>query len=632
MKTLLFSFLLVSSFSIKLQGQNPEVTNRIEELRTALTLSLADNPGLEKPVDLSVSKAPLGEFIRALGIKNKVNLSVDQALEGVVSNTFSQVTVMDVLLFLAEQYELDFNITGGIIHVFPYQLPEPSPPIKIPRSIKLYYDLDSNTISMELSSDSLAQVAKALSQQCGINVVYAPGAGTKQLDFYVEEVPLDQAMDKLAFANNLIIEKTEDDFYLVSLVEPQNAKADSPKRSFLKSPKKGNYALKLDSGLISIEAHSVPLSNVLFDIFDQFQIDYFLFSPVQGDLTLRMQSVSLESFLNEAFKDSPFTYRVKDSLYLIGENESKGMLQTKNLVLRNRTVEKVIEYIPSHLKSGLEIKEAFEMNSLLVAGPYPLVRELEQFIETIDKPVPMVLIEVIIVDYQRSYNVASGIDVGVGADAPNSGGSVYPGLDYTLNANSLNQIIQSFNGFGSLNLGPVTPNFYVNLQLLESNGILNVRSTPKLSTLNGHEASISIGNTEYYVVEQTNIQGVQNPIPITTRNYQSVQANFSLNILPMVSADDQVTLVIDVEQSDFTGRIAPEAPPGNVSRKFSSVIRVKGEEVVLLGGLEEKSSEDSGSGVPLISRVPILRWFFSSRNRVDSKSRLSVFIKPTIIY
>jgi len=54
-------------------------------------------------------------------------------------------------------------------------------------------------------------------------------------------------------------------------------------------------------------------------------------------------------------------------------------------------------------------------------------------------------------------------------------------------------------------------------------------------------------------------------------------------------------------------------------------------DVVILGGLEEKLKNDSGSGVPFLSRIPIIKWFFSKKTRTDSKTKLSVLIKPTII-
>jgi len=99
-----------------------------------------------------------------------------------------------------------------------------------------------------------------------------------------------------------------------------------------------------------------------------------------------------------------------------------------------------------------------------------------------------------------------------------------------------------------------------------------------------------------------------------------------------LSGNGQVTLDIFVVQSNFRGRISEDAPPDISSREFSSIIRVKDQDIVVLGGLEEQFTDNSGTGVPFLSRIPIIKWLFSSRKREKKKARLTVLIKPTIIY
>ena len=77
--------------------------------------------------------------------------------------------------------------------------------------------------------------------------------------------------------------------------------------------------------------------------------------------------------------------------------------------------------------------------------------------------------------------------------------------------------------------------------------------------------------------------------------------------------------------------ISQFAPPGTVTRKFESLIRVRNQEMIILGGLEEKSSREASSGTPLLSRIPILKWIFSSRTKETGDSKLNIFIRPTII-
>ena len=193
-------------------------------------------------------------------------------------------------------------------------------------------------------------------------------------------------------------------------------------------------------------------------------------------------------------------------------------------------------------------------------------------------------------------------------------------------------LISSFNGSGFLNLGKVTDKFYLSIQALEEQGVIKVRSTPKLATLNGNEATMSIGTTEYYLVETQSVIGTQTPSQVFTQQYNPVSADLRVTIKPMVSGDEQITLEIHVEQSDFTNKISPTAPPGKASRSFTSLLRIKNEEMILLGGLEQKSVNNSGSGLPWISKIPILKWLVSRRVKERSSSKLNIFIKPTILY
>ena len=172
----------------------------------------------------------------------------------------------------------------------------------------------------------------------------------------------------------------------------------------------------------------------------------------------------------------------------------------------------------------------------------------------------------------------------------------------------------------------------MSLKALESNGIIDIKSTPKLSALNGKEATFTNGSEEFYLIEQTNTIGTQNPQLQTTQNWKSIKASLDIKITPSVSLNGEVTLMVAFSQTSFTGRIALTAPPGVADRSLTSTVRVRDGDMVLLGGLERISKNDSGAGVPFLSRVPILKWFFSTRNKSKNDSKLHVFIKPTVLY
>lgn len=293
----------------------------------------------------------------------------------------------------------------------------------------------------------------------------------------------------------------------------------------------------------------------------------------------------------------------------------------------------LVDIFPDDIKSGIDIKIDAELNSFIVSGPGVKVERFKEFIKFIDKPVPVILIEVMILEVNRSAIVETGVSFGLGEKPSTTQGAIFPSTDLRVDANSVNRIIGSFNGFGSLNLGKVLPEFYLDIKAMESSGKIKVLSTPRLSTLNGHKAYLSSGQTTYYAVTTQSFYGSQIPQTSEIKNYVPIDAELALEIMPFVSGDGEVTLDIQVIQSTFNGeRIAQDAPPGINSREFSSIIRMRDQDVAILGGIEEVRKDDSGSGVPLLSRIPIIKWFFSNKRREDSNRKLSILIKPTVIY
>lgn len=294
--------------------------------------------------------------------------------------------------------------------------------------------------------------------------------------------------------------------------------------------------------------------------------------------------------------------------------------------------EALVNILPKEIVENLDIKTDVELNSFIVSGAAQKIEKFKEFITKIDKPIPVILIEVMILEVSKTNALNLGVDVDLGNGGIKSAGSIYPATNLALGSSGINKIITSINNFGSFNIGKVASGFSANIEAMEVNGNIKVRSTPKLSTLNGHQATLSSGETSYYVVTTNNIIGTESPVTNATRNFVPIQANLSISIRPLVSADDQITLGINVSQNSFNGkRIDEEAPLGIQSREFTSTIRMRDQEVIILGGLENNSKDNTTTGVPFLSRIPVIKWFFSKKVRAVSKSKLSILIKPTII-
>lgn len=597
--------------------------------------SLSDSvPGLKNKVELSVNGVALQEFIRAVAITNNLNVSVEPTLDTKIYDNFSDVTVTNVFLFLCRRYDLDIMFIGNIMVFSKYVAP---PPVVVPYSPHppgITWNDDQQLLTLDLKNDSLAIVARDLTRKTGFNVVFAPELAGKKVNGYIQDQPMPVAMDKLAFSNDLKITNVDSSFFLI---EPKTAEQPGIKNknginADGKSPAlPAGTKLNVSDGLISLDAVNAPISDLVYSASSLLSKEYYLYSELKGNSTLSIRNATYEQFLDNVLRSTDYTYRVRDSVYFIGDRNMEGLRVTRMYRMKYRTVDKVPDYIPAEMKKGVEVKAFPDLNALILSGSEPRIVEIENFLAVIDQVVPMVAIEVIILDVSKSHTVAAGIQAGIGTPPANNG-SLTPGVDVTLNADAINNIISGINGFGFINLGAVTPDFYVRLHAMEEDGMLDIRSTPSLSALNGTEAKMSIGRTEYYLERTTNIIGTQNPQTQITNTYKPLNADFSLAITPMVSGDEQVTLNISVKQSTFTKRVTDDGPFGTTQRSFESVVRVRNQEMILLGGLEEESTNESGKGTPWISRVPVLKWLFGSRSKTKSKTKLSILIKPTVIY
>lgn len=709
--------------------------NRILQLKNNIESISADAPGLNEKVNVNIKEASLSSFLLAVSQIHKLNFSVATNLNQItIVNNFSDVTVGDLLIFLCKEYNLTIDFTGNILAIKSYEKPVEIQKVK---EIDVTHDYANNLLSLNLKDDKLYDVFRKIMDVSGKNLVFAPGLENQPLTAYIKSVPFDAALNKLAYANNLSVTKSRDNFYIFDkldgnfVVEGTGNQNGEVRQNKPQRPRKSNFFFTVvdpDKKLLNVDFENTPISSIVYDIGHELDIDMFISSPLEnaGNGTVKAKNITFDELLAKLFEvktdsysaqsNNPqqfnsnsqagsmassggsYTFKRSGSVYYFGTKDQLVVRNIKSIPLMYRSIEllsdpskegrsagrlnntnnysnyssfdnntnrstsnsnysnqnsnynnnssnysssssssepseSILTIIPDEIKKDLDIKIDKELNSFLVNGPAANIERFESFINYIDKAVPVILIEVMLLEVNRSATVETGIQAGIGDKPVTTKGTVFPNADINLGASTINKIIDGFNGFGSLNIGQVVPNFYLSLKAMETNGNLKVRSSPRLSTLNGHKAYLSIGETTYYVVTNQNYYGSQIPQASEVKNYQPIDAELSVTIMPLVSGNGQITMDIKVIQSSFNGqKVDKDAPPGINSREFTSIIRVKDQDIIVLGGLEESVKNDSGTGVPLLSRIPILKWLFSSRKREDSKKKLSVLIKPTVIY
>ncbi len=614
-----------------------EVEQRFNELS-------ATQAGLNEKVQVNVSGISLADFISAIALEHNLNVSVDKALGDVIVNNFYDALVKDVYVFLVKTYDLNVEFSGSIISFAARPLePEPTVVIK-PKEIKVSYKAENDFLSIDLKSDSLIEVDTAITKASAKNVIISPAAKSKRVTVYVENRPFDQVIEMLTKSNGLTKMRSEDGYYFIDLetVAPPQKNTNTRNNSRQSNNRNASQnrgtnptmqIIKHDDETVSIVAYDESIEVMIKEVSVALGEHYFMYDVPTGNTNLDVEHITFEELLQHVLRGTEYTFKKGERFYVIGNRNTEGLRASRLIQLENRTVETVLDLIPKELVKDIEVKEFIELNGLIVSGSYLKIEELEAFIHSVDQIVPMVQIDIIIVTTSKSSSISTGINAGVANEPVATSGTVFPGLDVTLGSESVNSIIDALNGFGLVNFGLVSQNFYLSLSALESNNVIDIQSTPKLSALNGHESTITVGETQYYQQETISVTPtISGGNTQSNKIWTAVDANLTVTIKPFVSTDGYVTLDISVQQDDFTPRVAPDAPPGNSSQVFKSLVRVKDGEMILMGGLEKESKSESGTGTPLLSRIPIIKWFFSSKTKEKEKSKLHIFIKPTVTY
>jgi len=631
MKLIVFIIGLLISMTLSAQKFSEET------LRTELDSISLKHPGLNNKLQLNVNSLQLSELINSVALENNLNISIDPNLNQQISYNFYDAQVKDMLVFIYLNFDVEFDFVGSIISI---RKRKPGAPIKqLPKRVDINYNPSNKFLSLNLKNDTLWRVAEELTKKTGENYVVNPAIREKVVNAYFMNRPSEQVLEMFAQSNELEVLK-EEDFYTFNLKKEDlqtnkpNIKNNGRGSKYQLNANNGDFVLtKNPVGTLDIFAQNVPMSDLIQAAAQESSVNYIVYSDIKGSVNLDVKDIRFEELIQKVFQGTSFSMREENGVYLIGENKQDGLRITEMIRLENRTIESVKTAIPKELIADIEVLEFVELNGLILTGGKNKVEQLKRFISSVDVVVPMVQIDVMILFTSKSSGINTGISAGIKDQPTETSGTILPGVDLSLGAQSINSILQTINGFGIVNLGQVASNFYLSLSAMEENGIIDIESTPKISTLNGHEANISIGERTHYQQTQINVTtSVQNQGVYQSDTWTPIEANLSVKIKPFVSADEHVTLTIAVEQDDFSGQIGTTAPPDMTTRSFESMIRVKNGEMILLGGLEEKKKVDTGSGIPILSRIPILKWFFSSKSKVKEKSKLHILIRPVVTY
>jgi len=265
-----------------------------------------------------------------------------------------------------------------------------------------------------------------------------------------------------------------------------------------------------------------------------------------------------------------------------------------------------------------------------------------------------VMLEAKIVEVQLRDGFQSGVDWtllrgrgtgSIGSRVPNAG---FP--TPTQSAQSPLPDATSFPSLGNGLFGLVFSqrNFEGVLSFLETQGDVQILSSPRVAALNNQKAVLKVGTDEYFVTgvtggtitTGTSTTGSTTTLPTLTLS--SFFSGIALDVMPQIDAGDTITLHVHpavsavtevIKTVDLGGSIGViRLPlPANSTNETDTVVRVTDGNIVAIGGLMQVQSQGTRSGLPGSTRVPVLSNLLGNQQQTGSKREIVVLIKPTII-
>jgi type II secretory pathway component GspD/PulD (secretin) len=282
---------------------------------------------------------------------------------------------------------------------------------------------------------------------------------------------------------------------------------------------------------------------------------------------------------------------------------------------------------------------------LLITDIPPVIDEIRSVLATVDVKPKMIMIEAKLLEVSRDYLEDIGFeystqtvgatditidgihddDYGVGGQniQSSSGTPLTPGV-FNPSATGLTQDTA---GLQLILKKLVGSKFETIFHALEEDVNANLLSAPRIMTLDNQEATILVGE-KYPILTTTSSES-------TTTSQESLDyyqdIGIQLNVVPQISGDNKINMIIHPAVTSFTRTVGTNQYPRITTREAETQVLMNDGETIVIAGLIKDFDKGSEIGVPLLSRIPILGWFFTRDTTDIEKIELLIFITATIV-
>ncbi len=310
-------------------------------------------------------------------------------------------------------------------------------------------------------------------------------------------------------------------------------------------------------------------------------------------------------------------------------------MYTRRIKLANRPVNEMKKKVEAMLTDKGKVIIDEETNSLMLVDKVDKVQQIVSFLKKIDvKTVAQVRIEAKFVEMTDEAERQMGInwDYEGSVDGQNLNAALSPELGKVDNVGGLQlDLVDPANAF----------NLTATMQFLESEGLVNLISSPNVMTRNQQEAVLEIVNEQSYTagwnVSQTDGGGL-NVTPIV----ETKEGGITLQATPLIGRSDVIQLDLTAEMKiiDLGDPIIQQAASNQypfytptVDRRTAELnVALRDEQTLVIGGLNREQTDSSQDQVPLLGQIPLIgSLFFSQNTKSKANSKITIFLTAEIV-
>jgi general secretion pathway protein D len=256
-------------------------------------------------------------------------------------------------------------------------------------------------------------------------------------------------------------------------------------------------------------------------------------------------------------------------------------------------------------------------NALVILATSAEYRMIEATLKRLDITPLQVLIEVTIAEVSLTDDLRYGLQwFFESGDVSASFSSLSSGL-----------VRSAFPGFSAVFSGS---DARVVLNALTEITDVRVISSPQLMVLDNQSARLQVGD-QVPIATQSSVT-VNDPDAPIVNSIQFRDTGVILEVTPRVNASGLVVLDVLQEVSDVIETITSDIDSPTIQQRFiESTVAVQSGDTVALGGLIRDRHEDSVSGIPLLSAIPVLGNLFKTTESIERRTELLVLITPRVV-